>query len=31
MARAVSFCRQNGVRSYVTVNTLVSDLELPGP
>ena len=29
MARAVSFCRQNGVRSYVTVNTLVSDLELP--
>ncbi len=29
MARAIAFCRQNGVRSYVTVNTLVSDLELP--
>ena len=28
MARAISFCRENGVRSYITVNTLIADREL---
>lgn len=28
MEQAIAYCRQNGVKSYVTVNTLISDREL---